>query len=59
MTIGELLKPLGTMDQYEVLQRADAWFTNAGDVGRYFGGQLSDFEVTHLTPVKPERKERT
>jgi hypothetical protein len=45
MTISVLLKDLSTLDQFEVLMRADRMFL----VGRYYGGDLTIDEFMELT----------
>jgi hypothetical protein len=45
MTIGQLLHHQPTTSQYEIMQRADRMFP----VGRYFGGVLTEGEITQLT----------
>lgn len=53
VTIQTLLTSSGTLDQYEILQRADVRF--AGAAGRYYAGPLSPEDVEYLTPKKPVR----
>jgi len=46
MTIGLLIKGLPTIQQYDILMRADVIL--AGHTGRYFGGLITEDEVKRL-----------
>lgn len=48
-TITTLLRGLGTLDQYAVMQTADRLL--AERCGRYYGGPLADVEVVSLLPA--------
>lgn len=61
MTIGELLRGRSTLDQLDILMRADAisrqcakynGLVGLGGVGRYFGGQLTEDQLLWLSPRK-------
>lgn len=50
MTIANMLSQYNNENQYSILQCADKLFANRA--GRYFGGQLSLYEIEMLTPPK-------
>lgn len=57
MTLKDLLSGQPTLDQLEILQRADnlilARNSKGERIGRYYGGQLKDHQLQHLTLEKP------
>lgn len=59
MTISEMIRGRSTLDQLDILMRADVEF-NWGfgfdpPAGRYYGGQLTAEEVARLDPPKSLR----
>lgn len=63
MTIPELVRGQSTLDQLEIMQRADNSVLRRNQqgrlVGRYYGGPLNEHELKHLTLEKSHGKNRT